>query len=59
MRSDQDLRDGRSTILDANGRVPERQGWVELAEGNFLVPWLLHIPQWEVAHREQASTIEH
>jgi hypothetical protein len=32
-------------------RAPEGQGWAELAAGDFLVPWLLHIPQWEVAHR--------
>ncbi len=32
-------------------RAPEGQGWAELTAGDFLVPWLLHIPQWEVAHR--------
>jgi hypothetical protein len=31
--------------------APEQQGWVELEEGDFLIPWLLHIPMWEVAHR--------
>jgi hypothetical protein len=30
--------------------APERQGWVELEEGDFLIPWLLHIPMWEVAY---------
>jgi hypothetical protein len=31
--------------------APERQDWVELAEGDFLIPWLLHIPRWDVVYR--------
>jgi hypothetical protein len=31
--------------------APERQGWSELEEGDFLIAWLLHIPMWEVMHR--------
>lgn len=29
--------------------APERQGWTELQEGDFLIAWLLHIPRWELA----------
>jgi hypothetical protein len=29
----------------------EEQGWVELEEGDFLIPWLLHMTMWEVPHR--------
>jgi hypothetical protein len=28
--------------------APERQGWAELAEGDFLLPWLLHIARYEL-----------
>jgi hypothetical protein len=28
--------------------APERQGWAELAEGDFLLPWLLHITRYEL-----------
>jgi hypothetical protein len=27
--------------------APERQGWAELEEGDFLQPWLLHITMYE------------
>jgi hypothetical protein len=26
----------------------EEQGWAELAEGDFLLPWLLHITRYEL-----------
>jgi hypothetical protein len=29
--------------------APERQGWTELQEEDFLIAWLLHIPRWELA----------
>jgi hypothetical protein len=29
--------------------APERQGWTELQEQDFLIAWLLHIPRWELA----------
>jgi hypothetical protein len=28
--------------------APERQGWAELADGDFLLPWLLHITRYEL-----------
>ena len=30
--------------------APERQGWTELLEDDFLIAWLLHIPRWELAN---------
>jgi hypothetical protein len=32
--------------------APERQGWTELEEGDFLLPWLLHITEYELCERE-------
>jgi hypothetical protein len=29
----------------------ERQGWTELEEGDFLLPWLLHITMYELCER--------
>jgi hypothetical protein len=31
--------------------APEDQGWVALAEGDFLLPWLLHITMYELCER--------
>ena len=31
--------------------APERQGWAELEEGDFLLPWLLHITRYELCER--------
>jgi hypothetical protein len=31
--------------------VPEEQGWAELEEGDFLLPWLLHITMYELCER--------
>jgi hypothetical protein len=31
--------------------APEEQGWTELAEGDFLLPWLLHITMYELCER--------
>jgi hypothetical protein len=31
--------------------VPEQQGWTELEEGDFLLPWLLHITRYELCER--------
>jgi hypothetical protein len=31
--------------------APEEQGWVELQEGDFLIPWLLYFLSWEVPHQ--------
>jgi hypothetical protein len=31
--------------------APERQGWTELEEGDFLLPWLLHITMYELCER--------
>jgi hypothetical protein len=31
--------------------APEQQGWAELAEGAFLLPWLLHITMYELCER--------
>jgi hypothetical protein len=31
--------------------APERQGWAELEEGDFLLPWLLHITMYELCER--------
>jgi hypothetical protein len=28
--------------------APEQQGWTELEEGDFLLPWLLHITMYEL-----------
>ena len=28
--------------------APEQQGWTELEEGDFLLPWLLHITHYEL-----------
>jgi hypothetical protein len=28
--------------------APEQQGWTELEEGDFLLPWLLHITKYEL-----------
>jgi hypothetical protein len=28
--------------------APEQQGWAELEEGDFLLPWLLHIAMYEL-----------
>jgi hypothetical protein len=28
--------------------APEQQGWTELEEGDFLLPWLLHITRYEL-----------
>jgi hypothetical protein len=30
---------------------PEEQGWAELEEGDFLLPWLLHITMYELCER--------
>jgi hypothetical protein len=30
---------------------PEQQGWMELEEGDFLLPWLLHITMYELCER--------
>ena len=29
----------------------EEQGWTELEEGDFLLPWLLHITMYELCER--------
>jgi hypothetical protein len=31
--------------------APEQQGWAELEEGDFLLPWLLHITMYELCER--------
>ena len=31
--------------------TPEEQGWTELEEGDFLLPWLLHITEYELCER--------
>jgi hypothetical protein len=31
--------------------APEEQGWTELEEGDFLLPWLLHITMYELCER--------
>jgi hypothetical protein len=31
--------------------APEQQGWTELEEGDFLLPWLLHITSYELCER--------
>jgi hypothetical protein len=31
--------------------APEQQGWAELVEGDFLLPWLLHITRYELCER--------
>jgi hypothetical protein len=31
--------------------APEQQGWAELEEGDFLLPWLLHITRYELCER--------
>jgi hypothetical protein len=31
--------------------TPEEQGWTELEEGDFLLPWLLHITRYELCER--------
>jgi hypothetical protein len=31
--------------------APDQQGWTELAEGDFLLPWLLHITRYELCER--------
>jgi hypothetical protein len=31
--------------------APEQQGWTELEEGDFLLPWLLHITMYELCER--------
>jgi hypothetical protein len=31
--------------------APEQQGWTELQEGDFLLPWLLHITMYELCER--------
>ena len=31
--------------------APEQQGWTELEEGDFLLPWLLHITRYELCER--------
>ena len=31
--------------------APEEQGWTELQEGDFLLPWLLHITMYELCER--------
>ena len=31
--------------------APEEQGWTELEEGDFLLPWLLHITRYELCER--------
>jgi hypothetical protein len=31
--------------------APEHQGWTELEEGDFLLPWLLHITLYELCER--------
>jgi hypothetical protein len=31
--------------------APEQQGWTELGEGDFLLPWLLHITMYELCER--------
>jgi hypothetical protein len=31
--------------------APEEQGWAELEEGDFLLPWLLHITRYELCER--------
>lgn len=31
--------------------APEEQGWAELEEGDFLLPWLLHITMYELCER--------
>jgi hypothetical protein len=31
--------------------APGQQGWIELAEGDFLLPWLLHITMYELCER--------
>jgi hypothetical protein len=28
--------------------TPEQQGWAELEEGDFLLPWLLHVTGYEL-----------
>jgi hypothetical protein len=35
--------------------APEPQGWSELGEGDFLIPWLLYFLWWEVPHRQGLS----
>jgi hypothetical protein len=30
---------------------PARQGWTELEEGDFLLPWLLHVTMYELCER--------
>jgi hypothetical protein len=32
--------------------APEEQGWTELVEGDFLLPWLLHITEYELCKRQ-------
>jgi hypothetical protein len=32
--------------------APEQQGWTELEEGDFLLPWLLHITMYELCERQ-------
>jgi hypothetical protein len=31
--------------------APDRQGWAELVEGDFLLPWLLHVTMYELCER--------
>jgi hypothetical protein len=31
--------------------APEQQGWAELEEGDFLLPWLLHVTRYELCER--------
>jgi hypothetical protein len=32
-------------------RSPEQQDWTELEEGDYLLPWLLHITMYEICER--------
>jgi hypothetical protein len=40
-----------ATPLPDPAVAPEQQGWTELEEGDFLLPWLLHITMYELCER--------